>query len=58
MKPILLRTILVSLPLAHIALADAGWTDLFNGRDLSGWTQRGGKATYAVDGDAIVGYCG
>jgi hypothetical protein len=28
---------------------------LFNGKDLTGWVQRGGKATYAVEGDAIVG---
>jgi len=28
---------------------------LFNGKDLEGWTQRGGKATYAVEGDEIVG---
>jgi hypothetical protein len=29
--------------------------DLFNGRDLSGWVQRGGKATYAIEGNEIVG---
>lgn len=28
---------------------------LFNGRDLDGWTQRGGKALYAVEDGAIVG---
>jgi hypothetical protein len=28
---------------------------LCNGRDLSGWVQRGGKATYAIEGDEIVG---
>ncbi|RXK55952.1 DUF1080 domain-containing protein [Oleiharenicola lentus] len=28
---------------------------LFNGRDLSGWVQRGGKATYAIEGNEIVG---
>ncbi len=32
-----------------------GWVDLFNGKNLDGWTQRGGKATYAIEGDAIVG---
>jgi hypothetical protein len=37
------------------AIAQSGWVDLFNGKDFSGWTQRGGKATYAVEGDAIVG---
>lgn len=29
--------------------------DLFNGKDLSGWVLRGGKATYAVAGNEIVG---
>jgi len=39
-----------------MALQDPGtWQDLFNGRDLNGWTQRGGKANYAVEGDCIVG---
>lgn len=28
---------------------------LFNGKNLEGWTQRGGTATYAVEGDEIVG---
>lgn len=30
-------------------------TDLFNGKDLTGWVQRGGAATYEVAGDEIVG---
>lgn len=29
--------------------------NLFNGKDLSGWVQRGGKATYRVEDGAIVG---
>lgn len=29
--------------------------ELFNGKDLSGWVQRGGKATYAIEGNEIVG---
>src|SRR5262245_45758375 len=29
--------------------------DLFNGKNLSGWVQRGGKAKYAVEGNEIVG---
>jgi len=29
--------------------------DIFNGKDLSGWVQRGGQATYKVEGDEIVG---
>lgn len=37
--------------------ADKGgeWVDLFNGKDLKGWTQRNGTATYRIEGDAIVG---
>lgn len=34
---------------------DDGWTDLFNGKDLTGWKQLNGEAKYeAIDG-AIVG---
>jgi hypothetical protein len=31
------------------------WHLLFNGRDLAGWKQHGGKAQYTVEGDEIVG---
>ena len=34
---------------------DPGFVDLFNGKDLSGWTQRNGTATYRVEDDCIVG---
>ena len=34
---------------------DHGMVDLFNGKNLDGWTQRNGTATYRVEGDAIVG---
>ena len=33
----------------------APWQDLFNGKDLSGWTQKNGDAIYTVEDDAIVG---
>ncbi len=36
-------------------VAQAKWTNLFNGKDLKGWTQRGGKATYAVENGVLVG---
>jgi hypothetical protein len=36
------------------ALAQAA-LELFNGKDLSGWVQRGGKASYAVENGEIVG---
>lgn len=31
------------------------WQYLFNGKDLKGWTQKGGKALYEVKDKAIVG---
>src|SRR5688500_15298757 len=31
------------------------WVNLFNGKDLSGWEQKGGKALYEVKDGAIVG---
>lgn len=34
---------------------DHGLINLFNGKNLDGWTQRNGTATYRVEGDAIVG---
>ena len=32
-----------------------GWTSLFSGKDLTGWTQRNGWAVYRIDGDSILG---
>ena len=50
------------LPLAVIfvtasgALAqDDGWVSLFDGNELTGWTQRNGTATYRVENGTIVG---
>ena len=37
------------------ALAADPGSDLFNGKDLDGWVQRGGKATYKIEDGAIVG---
>ncbi len=31
------------------------WVSLFNGKDLTGWKQINGTATYAVEDGAIVG---
>lgn len=53
-NPFLLLTAAAALTLSAQA-ADEPWTELFNGRDLTGWVQRGGRAAYAVEGDAIVG---
>lgn len=35
--------------------AATSWEPLFDGKSLTGWTQRGGKATYAVKDGTIVG---
>ncbi len=32
-----------------------GWIQLFNGKDLTGWVQRGGKAKYRIADATIVG---
>ena len=41
-----------------MALPAAGqnWTPLFNGKNLKGWHQLNGKASYKVEDGAIVGY--
>ncbi|MDG3581604.1 3-keto-disaccharide hydrolase [Galbibacter pacificus] len=31
------------------------WTPLFNGKDLNGWTQKGGKAKYRVENEMVIG---
>ena len=40
---------------AFAQAADAGWTPLFNGKDLDGWKQINGSAKYEAKDDAIVG---
>lgn len=35
--------------------AEEQFVELFNGKDLSGWVQHGGKAEYTIEGDTIVG---
>lgn len=37
------------------AVAQKNWVKLFNGKDLTGWTQLNGKATYTVENGEIVG---
>ena len=50
----LLSSALVACALPLLSPAQAP-VSLFNGKDLSGWVQRGGKATYTVEGNEIVG---
>ena len=54
-------TITVGIALASMTRLPAdeasgeGWKKLFNGRNLDGWIQRGGKAKYRVEDGQIVG---
>jgi hypothetical protein len=41
--------------MAPASAADHGLVDLFNGRNLDGWSQKNGTATYRVEENAIVG---
>lgn len=47
--------VIVTASLGPAASDDAGWTILFNGKDLTGWEPKNGTATYAVEDGAIVG---
>lgn len=35
--------------------AGEGWTRLFDGKSIAGWTQKNGWTTYRIEGDSIVG---
>src|SRR5437867_10006542 len=35
--------------------AEENWLPLFNGRDLSGWTEHSGKAKYTVEDGVLIG---
>lgn len=37
------------------AAEEKGWINLFNGKDLTGWIQKGGMAKYRIENDEIVG---
>lgn len=39
------------------AEAEEGFVSLFNGKDLTGWTVKGGFATYNVEDGVIIGRC-
>lgn len=49
------RSSLILITACSTAFAADGWTALFNGKDLDGWVQRGGKAKYQVEDGVIVG---
>jgi hypothetical protein len=52
-------TLLIALASSLLTLTglaqDGKWTELFNGKDLSGWEKLNGEAEYRIEGDQIVG---
>lgn len=46
---------LCSIP-THTHGADENWTALFNGKDLTGWVQKGGQAKFSAEAGVIVGH--
>lgn len=53
-----IRTFLVStvLALPFCQAAEPGFTDLFNGKDLTGWTRVNGNGEYKIEDGQIVGF--
>jgi len=52
---VLFSLILLSAMSVGALAQNSGFVNLFNGKNLDGWSQRNGTATYRVEGDAIVG---
>ena len=52
MKHALVCAVLLAL---NAAAEEKGFTSLYNGKDFTGWTQKGGVAQYAAEKGAIVG---
>lgn len=49
-------SVFLSLSICVQLSAQDGWTNLFDGKSLKGWTKKGGTAEYKIENDAIVGY--
>ena len=47
---------LALLTLLPLCAADPGWTDLFNGKDLTGWRVNENPATFSVKDGAIIAH--
>lgn len=56
MKRLLFCLVFSVASLSQLPLSAQLFAPLFNGKNLNGWTQRGGKATYKVENGTIVGY--
>jgi hypothetical protein len=50
-----LTTIAILLMATPVFAGEAGWIKLFNGKNLKGWVQHNGTATYQVDKQTVVG---
>jgi hypothetical protein len=48
-------TPLIFIAACGSAFAADSWTNLFNGKDIDGWVQRGGKAKSTIEDGCIVG---
>ena len=55
MRYTLFLTIFLCVLFASRLAAEDGFISLFNGKDLTGWSVKGGDAQYAVDDGTIVG---
>lgn len=55
MKHALMSLILMLGLAASAPAAEDGWVSLFDGKTLTGWTQRNGTASYKVEDGTIVG---
>lgn len=47
--------LVIALLSSHCAIAGEPWKDLFDGKTLNGWEQKGGQAKYTVEDGQIVG---
>lgn len=50
----LVLTLVLTLSAGSFAAED-GWVSMFDGKTLTGWTQKNGTATYRVENETIVG---
>ncbi len=55
MNKLLIASIAAIAPAVFCQAANDGWVNLFNGRNLDGWVQKGGSAQYRVEDRQIVG---
>lgn len=55
MKKLLTLLAAASLATPFLSADDSGFTNLFDGKSLTGWTQKNGTATYVVKDGTILG---